>query len=484
MLELIDVGQQIDKDVYDRLFPDLQLRLAELQRAARAAELPVLVIFEGWDAAGKGTMINDLAQVLDPRGFQVQVIVDADEGERLRPWLWRFWKALPAAGRIAIFDHSWYHELLEDSAEHRHEGRCQIAYQEVQQFERQLTDAGVVLVKFWLHISKEEQKRRLKRLDKNRATTWRVGKDEWRRHRHYDKWVAAVEDMFQRTSAPNAPWTIIEANQKRFARMRIFETIAAAIQGELDHRATAPKAEKKPMPEPAATATPRETVIDRLDLSVSLDRETYEKQLDDLQERLFELEHLIYRARLPAVIVYEGCDAAGKGGNIRRLTSGLDPRGYQVIPIAAPTAEERAHHYLWRFWRHVPKAGHIAIFDRSWYGRVLVERVEGFCTEAEWKRSFQEINEFERQLAEFGMVMVKFWLQIDADEQLRRFKERQETPEKEWKICEEDWRNRGKWKQYEVAVVEMLERTSTLLRPGPSSKPTANSTRGSKPSAR
>lgn len=219
------------------------------------------------------------------------------------------------------------------------------------------------------------------------------------------------------------------------------------------------------MAEPAPWPPPEKTILDRVDLGLSLSRDEYKPGLAKLQERLLNLEYRLHQARIPAVVVYEGWDAAGKGGNIRRLTQGLDPRGYEVIPISAPTTEELAHHYLWRFWRRVPKAGHIAIFDRSWYGRVLVERVEGFCTEAEWKRAFEEINEFERQLAEFGTVIVKFWLQIDRQEQLRRFQDRQETPSKQWKITPDDWRNREKWKQYEQCVVEMLERTSTTCAP-------------------
>jgi polyphosphate kinase 2 (PPK2 family) len=165
--------------------------------------------------------------------------------------------------------------------------------------------------------------------------------------------------------------------------------------------------------------------------------------------------------RIPVVIAYEGWDAAGKGGNIRRLTEHLDPRGYEVVPIAAPNDIELAHHYLWRFWREVPKAGHITIFDRTWYGRVLVERVEGFCTVTDWRRAYREINEMERHLTAFGTVLCKFWLQIDRKEQLRRFREREAIAYKKWKITDEDWRNRRKWKAYQAAVEEMLARTST-----------------------
>jgi polyphosphate kinase 2 (PPK2 family) len=516
MLELIDLDQSVSKETYQRVFPGMEIRLGECQRAARAAGVPVVIVFEGWDAAGKGTLINRLTQALDPRGFQVHPTGAPDKAERLRPWMWRFWTALPAAGSFAIFDRSWYGRvLLERIAGLTPKRQWKRAYEEIQQFERQLADDGTVIVKFWLHIGKREQRQRFKRLEDDPATAWKVGKDEWKRHRQYERWLEAVEEMLQRTSTAYAPWTVVEATHGRFARVKVFETVIQAVEQQLqrlggsgnssaseaeqedapstggpadqrDQRCASvpvgarcpaargtppvgwkgkPAAEPQPMPEPAELAASRQTILDRVDLSLSLPRDEYEQQLAQLQERLFRLEHELYVARLPAVIVYQGWDAAGKGGTIKRLTRGLDPRGYRVVPVGPPTAEEKAHHYLWRFWKNVPKAGHITIFDRSWYGRVMVERVEGLCTEDQWQRAFREINEFEHQLADFGTALVKFWLQIDRDEQLRRFQAREQTPYKRWKITAEDWRNREKWEQYEVAVVEMLERTSTTYAP-------------------
>jgi len=466
MLEVLDLDKQIPKETYEQVFPEMETRLGAAQRAARAAGVPVVIVFEGWDAAGKGKIINRLVQSLDPRGFKVHAVGEPTDTERFYPWMWRFWNLLPGAGDIVILNHSWYRRVLSERMENSKEGDSwRAAYDGIREFERQLTESGVVLVKFWLHISKEEQKERFEALESNEAMSWRVGKQEWKQNKKYQEWLAATEEMLERTDTANAPWTLVEATYERYVRVRALERVLRAIEGEVDRRVSAPPPERKPMPEPADWPPPHKTVLDRVDLSLSLSREQYEKELDELQERLLNLEYRLYKARIPAVVVYEGWDAAGKGGNIRRLTQGLDPRGYEVIPIAAPTAEELAHHYLWRFWKHVPKAGHIGIFDRSWYGRVLVERVEGFCTEAEWKRAFQEINEFERQLAEYGTVVVKFWLQIDRDEQLRRFQDRQNTPSKQWKITPEDWRNRDKWKQYGVCVAEMIERTSTTYAP-------------------
>jgi polyphosphate kinase 2 (PPK2 family) len=496
VLELVDLDRRIPKETYQQVFPALQIRLGECQRAARAAGVPVLVVFEGWDAAGKGTLINHLTQALDPRGFAVHPINAPDQAEQLRPWMWRFWTALPAAGDFAIFDRSWYGRVLLERLEGLTSKReWQRAYREIEQFERQLADAGTVIVKFWLHIGKREQRRRFKRLEDDPVTAWKVGQQEWKRHRQYKRWLEAVEEMLQETDTASAPWTVVEATRGRFARVKVFETVIQAVGQQVAGRDGEPVAtgetpvplaaagetpvplaassvtpvppvgESHPVPEPTESATRQESILDRVDLSLSLQRDEYQRQLEELHQRLRRLEYELYVARVPAVIVYQGWDAAGKGGNIRRLTQGLDPRGYQVVPIGPPTAEEKAHHYLWRFWRHVPKAGHITIFDRSWYGRVMDERVEGLCTQAEWQRAYREINEFERQLADFGTVIVKFWLQIDRDEQLRRFQARQQTPHKQWKITAEDWRNREKWAQYELAVVEMLQRTSTTYAP-------------------
>ena len=466
MLELLNLDQQISKEDYDRVFPDLELRLGQCQRAARAAGVPVIIVCEGWNAAGKGTVINRLAAALDPRGFQVHLIGPANEVDRWYPWPRRFWNALPADGLFVIFDHSWYRRVLADRIDQSLPAEaCREAYDEILDFERTLVNAGAVIVKFWMHIDKAEQKRRFRRLTEHPATAWKVGKPERMQQRRYGQWLGAVEETLERTGTAGAPWTVVEATQARFARVKMFTTVVEAVEGDLARRAAAPKPLKAPMAEPPERPSGTRTILDGVDLSLALEPKEYQAQLAELQQRLFHLEHELYMARIPVVIAYEGWDAAGKGGNIRRLTKSLDPRGYRVVPIAAPTRDELAHHFLWRFWANMPKAGHIAIFDRTWYGRVLVERVEGFCSADEWKRSYREINEFERQLAEFGTVVVKFWLQIDQAEQLRRFQERQQIAYKHWKITDEDWRNREKWKQYEVAVLDMLEKTSTSYAP-------------------
>jgi polyphosphate:AMP phosphotransferase len=424
-------------------------------------------VFEGWDAAGKGTMINQLILPLDPRGFKVHSTLAPNEEGALRPFLWRFWSTTPARGRIAIYDRSWYRSVLVDRVEKTTHGRSlQQAYEDIRSFERQLADDGNIIIKFFLHISKKEQKKRFKKLLENKATQWRVNSGDLKRHKQYKKYVEAIEDMLAETDSDYAPWTVVEAHDHRFASLKILTTILDAVEEKLSRVAPAkPTEAKKAKP---ATQLPKiftRSILDNVDLSLKLSRDEYRKKLDEKQDLLRELEHKIYIKCVPVVIVYEGWDAAGKGGNMRRLTQTLDPRGYEVAPIAAPNDVEKAHHYLWRFWTQMPKAGHITIFDRSWYGRVLVERVEGFCSESEWKRAYREINEMEQHMVHFGAALVKFWLHIGKDEQLRRFKERQDTEHKRWKITDEDWRNREKWDKYKAAVEEMISRTSTAYAP-------------------
>lgn len=465
MLESIDLSRKVDKKRFKAEKEKLELKLAALQRKAFDLKIPVIVVFEGWDAAGKGTLINNLILPLDPRGFKVHTTLPPNEEEALRPFLWRFWTRTPEHGRFAIFDRSWYRRLLNDRVDRVVKGKnLAQAERDIVSFERQLADDGNCIIKFFLHISKKEQKKRFDRLRKNDATSWRVTREDLKRHKQYDRYLGAVEDMLARTDSGFASWTVVEAEDHRFAALKIFHTVVTTL-GRRIREETRRKSAAKRQSKTDAGKEIGVSILDKIDISKALSRAQYRKQIEKKQDRLRELEHEIYMRRIPVVIVYEGWDAAGKGGNIRRLTQNLDPRGYEVVPIAAPNDIEKAHHYLWRFWMQMPKAGHMTLFDRSWYGRVMVERIEGFCAESEWRRAFREINEMEMHLVHFGAVLVKFWLHIDADEQLRRFKQRQRIAHKKWKITDEDWRNREKWAQYKMAVEEMIARTSTPTAP-------------------
>lgn len=464
MLEKIDLGKQIDKEKYHEIMDSVQEKLGFLQRECKAAQIPVIIVFEGMGAAGKGTQINRLIQALDPRGFDVYACNRPTEDERMRPFLWRYWTKTPAKGRMAIFDRSWYRSVQVDRFDGlTPEEDLAGAYQDILSFEKQLSDDGTVIIKLFLYIDKNEQKKRFKKLISSKENAWRVTDGDVKRNQEFGRYLKINEEMLERTDTDYAPWTIVEAMDKNYAATKIAITVAERLEYELEKRKNGQNTLQSPPPSDSRIF--KNGVLSGIDLTKSLDRETYKKEMKRLQSRLEELHSTIYLLRIPVVLGFEGWDAAGKGGAIKRLTSHLDPRGYRVNPTSAANDVEKVHHYLWRFWNNVPKAGHIAIFDRTWYGRVMVERIEGFCTEAEWKRAYQEINEMESHMVNAGTVVLKFWIHIDKDEQEKRFKERQNDPAKQWKITDEDWRNRAKWDQYEEAVNEMLVRTSTTYAP-------------------
>ena len=465
MLEKIDLSKKVDKKTYRRVMDEAEEKLGLLQRECKDAGIPVILVFEGMGAAGKGVQINRLIQALDPRGFDVYACDRPTEDEQMRPFLWRYWTKTPAKGRIAVFDRSWYRSVQVDRFDGlTREDKLGDAYQDILSFEKQLCDDGTVIMKFFLYIDKDEQKKRFKKLEGSKETSWRVTEEDWNRNKDFDRYLKMNEEMLEKTDTDYAPWVIIEAVDKDYAALKIVSTVMDRLEYELEH--SRPEEEKTAQGQEAKIRERfKNGVLSGIDLSKSLTEEEYKTRLKKLQKRLAELHSELYRLRIPVVIGFEGWDAGGKGGAIKRLTSNLDPRGYRVNPTAAPNDIEKVHHYLWRFWNSVPKAGHIAIFDRTWYGRVMVERIEGFCSEAEWRRAYQEINEMESHMANAGAVVLKFWLHIDKDEQERRFKERQANPAKQWKITDEDWRNREKWDQYEEAVNEMLIRTSTTYAP-------------------
>jgi polyphosphate:AMP phosphotransferase len=470
MLAQVDLSKHLSKEEYREAAAPLEIRLGQLQRRIRKAGMPIAILFEGWDAAGKGTLINRLFQAFDPRYCRVIPTNPANEEERLRPFLWRFWKQIPGRGKIAVYDRSWYWKVLNERVEHIARRReWKLAYHEITTFERQLADDGTVLIKLFLHISKKEQKRRFEKLQRKPMTQWRVTPIDWKHHFQYDDYLEAIEEMLARTDTDYAPWSIVEAENKHYATIKLYNIICTTLERRLaqaeQQLAGEDERPKTPAHAEQQAALFRSSLLEQVDLQQETSEEDYRRRIKKYQKRMFELEHEVYIRRIPVLVVFEGPDAAGKGGAIRRLTRGMDPRGYAVNTTAAPDATEFAHHYMWRFWLDFPKAGHIAIFDRSWYGRVLVERVEGFCRETEWRRAYREINENEEHMVNFGAVLVKFWIHIDKNEQLRRFESREARQDKQWKMTDEDWRNRDKWEAYERAADEMLFRTSTAEAP-------------------
>lgn len=449
MLDKIDMKKEVKRQDYDARMAHLEIRMGELQRKCKELEIPIMIVFEGFEASGKGTMINKMIQPLDPRGFKVYTMEKESETDKMHPYFWRFCTKTPAKGRIHIFDRSWYKGVEQGI----------ITAEEVRQFERQFTDDGMVVIKFFLAITKKEQKKRLEVLEKDASTRWRVNEEDWKKNKSYDKCLEQYDDMLIQTDTSNAPWTVVEAMDKRYAICKIMTEVVNRLEAAVTEKKTVSSAHT-PVAEEASDDL-RNGVLQGIDLSLTLTPEEYKKKRKDLQKRLGILHNKMYLQRVPVILAFEGWDAGGKGGAIKRITQCIDPRGYEVVPVSAPNDIEKAHHYLWRFWEKFPKDGHMTIFDRTWYGRVLVERVEGFASEQEWKRAYSEINNMEAHLVRKGAVVLKFWLHIDKEEQEKRFKQRQETPEKQWKITDEDWRNREKWEEYEKAIDEMVVRTST-----------------------
>lgn len=460
MLEKVDLTKKMSKEEYKEKMETLELELGHLQRECKEQKIPVMIAFEGYGASGKGLQIGRLIQGLDPRGFEVHAVKKETEEERMHPFMWRFWTKTPERGRIAIYDTSWYRRVQIDRFDGKvSEEELPADYESIRSFEKQLTDDGMVIVKLFLAIDQKEQKKRFKKLMESKETKWRVSEGDLKRNKEFARYEQMNEEMLRKTDTDYAPWTIIEATDKRYATAKIYTTVIHAMQMALE-KVKMPK-EAQEERRSSGEREFQESLLAKADLSKKLSKKQYKERLKELQGKMERLHGELYRRRIPVVLGFEGWDAGGKGGAIKRLTEHMDPRGYVVNPTASPNDIEKAHHYLWRFWRAMPKAGHIAIFDRTWYGRVMVERIEGFCTTKEWQRAYKEINDMEQDLVNAGAIVLKFWMQIDKDEQAARFKARQENPEKQWKITDEDWRNREKWDQYEEAVNEMLIRTST-----------------------
>ncbi len=463
MFEAAELGRTLEKSLYKELVPDLRARLLNLQQELRDCDFPVILLISGADGAGKSETVNLLHQWMDPRWIETAAFDEATDEERERPDFWRFWRALPAKGRMGVLFGSWYSDPISARVNERvDDDGLDVMLKRINTFEKMLVDGGALLIKLWFHLGKEMQVERIRKLRKNPKTKWRIGERDLAALKSYDKFRAVAEQTLRLTSTGEAPWMIIEGYDERYRNVTTASHILEVVRKrmELDPKTLrgtttawkAPRAEDK-------------TILDFLDLDQQLDKKEYRKELARLQGRLSVLSRTARERKISTIVVLEGWDAAGKGGIIRRVTRAIDARSYRVITVAAPTDEERAHHYLWRFWRHIPRAGRFTIYDRSWYGRVLVERVEGFAAEDEWIRAYREINEFEEELTDHGIVLVKFWVHIDKDEQLARFKAREETSFKQHKLTDEDWRNREKWDDYAHAVNDMVERTSTEFAP-------------------
>lgn len=465
MFGAAEVGNRIDKATFKREVPKIREDLLQMQRAIAQSQLAPVVHIGGGDELGKVSALGTLLGWLDARGVESVALPEPSDEERERPRFWRFWRLLPPRGRMAVLIGSWYTNPIVDRVYGRMDDvGFEREMRRIRDFERMLVQEGVPIIKFWLHLPKSVQKKRLAKVKHDPASRWLVGEEAWTYFKRYDRFRSVAEAALRLTSTGVAPWHVVESTNDRYRNLTVATTLIAALR-EAQEVWTSSRAQQGRRRKAAAPKPAKLNVIRQLDLSVTLDTEEYEAQLVRQSAKLGRLARQLHEAGRSMILAFEGPDAGGKGSAIRRLTAAMDPRLYRVIAVGAPTDEEAARPYLWRFWRHLPRQGRVTIYDRSWYGRVLVERLEGFAARDEWSRAYAEINEFEAQLSEFGIVLLKFWLAISPEEQLRRFRDRQTTPYKQYKITEEDWRNRRKWDAYEAAACDMIERTGTSHAP-------------------
>lgn len=458
-----DAPEAAPKAAHAYDFNAAEERLLYLQQKIRALKIPVVIVLEGWSAAGKGTMAGELLEGLDPRGYQVCINDRFGEDEDVYPAMRRYWVNMPVKGNVTLFIGSWYERICRDMVKGKRGAKEKL--EQAMLMEEMLVCDGVVMLKFFIDITQKEQKRRLKNLESKKHMRGCNGRSDWKQNEQYEAWQKAYRRAREATDKPGMAWHMLPGEDKRTCKQAMYQAAIAAFEGAIQRAEAGDRSYDLPSlvyHDPIQTEIIQHLGLFETERALEDD---YKSSLDAAQKKLKKLQYQLYRKGIPMVIAFEGWDAAGKGGAIRRLTSALDVRGFTVVPIASPTPEEKGHHHMWRFWTRLPRKGEIRIFDRTWYGRVMVERIEGFCTEAQWQRAYEEMNLFEKDLHEAGAVLCKFWLQIDNDEQLRRFEARRDTPEKQWKITDEDWRNREKWPRYEQAVDDMLQKTNTAYAP-------------------
>jgi polyphosphate:AMP phosphotransferase len=464
MFESANLRHRVDKAHYKREAAKLRQGLLDAQYDLKEdGRFPVLVLIAGVEGAGKSETVNLLNEWMDPRHIRTSAFFDPSEEEVERPHLWRFWRELPPRGRIGIFFGAWHTmPILRRVMRSIGAGEFAREISEIQRFEKMLCDEGVLLIKYWFHLSKAQQRKRRKELAADPKTRWRVTERDREYYKLHKRFIKVSDPFLRKTSTGEAPWIVVPGADARHRTLTVARHLLAAMRERLDEKPLKRLPDRTPpMPVPADGLN----LLRALELDQPMSKAAYGAQLEKWQGRLNAASRDPRFQSLSVVAVFEGNDAAGKGGAIRRVTSALDARCYRNISVAAPTEEERAQPYLWRFWRHLPRNGRFTFYDRSWYGRVLVERVEKFATEAEWQRAYAEINDFEGALARHGTVVVKFWLAVSKEEQYRRFRAREKVSFKRFKITAEDWRNRKKWDAYETAVCDMVDRTSTLTAP-------------------
>ena len=463
MFETLEVGKRLSDSDFSKLQKRLreELLLAQLDLAER--DYPVIIVLAGLDGAGKGSLVQQLNEWLDPRWIETSTFWEHSDEEESRPFFWRFWRSLPPRSRMGVFLGSWYTRPAQAAVSGEMQADEFALYcKQIETFERLLTDDGALLIKLWLHISNDTQQSRLQDASPHRLTSLRGTDRPYEMLGKYNRTLEVSEQLILATDSSHSPWHLIEAEDGNYRDFTAGQLLLDAMQSRANRQS---QVATPAAPSKKTRGEDQPTVLDSVDLSLKMDRKTYKKELEKYQGILRDLGWRAYRQQRSVVAVFEGWDAAGKGSAIRRVTRAIDPRLFRLLQFAAPTDEERAQHYLWRFWRKLQRDGRGTFYDRSWYGRVLVERVENLATTAEWQRAYSEINQFEQQLVNHGVILLKFWIHISKEEQEKRFLARQMTPHKQHKLTEEDWRNREKWHDYEIAVDQMVSHTSTRNAP-------------------
>jgi len=462
MFESMTLGQSYSSKEYKKIEGELHMKLFDLQRACEEHKIPVLLTLAGVDGSGRGQVVNMLSTWLDAKKMRNHTFWNPSEEERNRPEPWRYWMNLPKSGEIGVFLGGWYSEpIRKASTGELTENELNNILNKRVELERTLADSGCVIVKLWLHLSEKEHAIRRDERKKSKGSYHFTPYDE-KSDADYPALIDVVSKAIPMSDREFAPWCIIDAYNKNFRDASVVRALIDNLEHAINKKIMAQKSAKHVATESVDGCI---SILDRVDLSKQISKADYKKQLEVLQNEIFKLTFKAYHKGISTTLIFEGWDAGGKGGTIRRLSSAIDARITRIIPISSPTDEELAHHYLWRFWRHVPQTGYVTIYDRSWYGRVLVERVEGFAQPETWKRAYSEINDFEEQLVDNKHILLKFWLHVSSEEQLARFKNREDTPWKTYKITEDDWRNREKTPLYKIAADEMFMRTNTAHAP-------------------
>lgn len=455
----MNLNKEIKVEYNDLGRSDLEARVARLARICQNLEIPVLVMVDGFESAGKGYVINYLSQDLIPKYFDVDVFEKNEEYDNRFPFEKRFFENVPQKGHIKIFDRSLYYKLFDDLSLKEKELDKKI--KSMEKMEKMLYDDQTIIIKFFLNVSKDEQKKRIEKLKDSNEKSFYLKRNDEEQNKNYKDYQKHFENIIEKTDFSFSPWTVIDSNDlKKASKEALYQMLEALTIG-LERVST----QRLDNENTERSYQSNNKIIEKLDLTKKISEEEYKEKKDKLEKEVRDMMFEYYKRGISTVLAFEGVDAAGKDGAIERLVKKVDPRLYTVHAISAPTKNELDHHYLWRFYNKLPEDGYVGIFSRSWYGRVMVERVEGFATTYEWDRAYDEMLDMEKQIHDHGSLILKFFVVIDKDEEYKRFMARENNPDKNYKITDEDWRNRAKWDSYIEAMDEMLDRTNVDYAP-------------------